>query len=307
MKKNLYLLLAAIVTLVSCTQKCITGRISVSGGASLYYEEKGSGTPLILLHGHSLDIRMWDFQFDEFARYYRTIRFDFRGYGKSSEQTECFQFTHMDDLLTLMDSLHISKAHIVGLSMGSFIAGDLLAIHPERVLSCVMASGGIRLSKGPSEPMDSTESAQRDIEIAALKAKGVDVMKREWLDGLVAGGGSRRESIREPLRRMIGDWSAWQPLHKEVRLIWGKDAWRSLKAKCPEVPVLMITGGEGRKENKPYHPRELDYLPNGHAIVVPDCGHMLNMEQPEAFNEMVLDFCSGTSCFLNHINKSDIN
>ena len=75
----------------------------------------------------------------------------------------------MDDVLTLMDSLRIEKAHVVGLSMGSFVAGDLLAIHPERLLSCVMASGGIHPSKGPSEPMTAEESAKRDVEIGAQR------------------------------------------------------------------------------------------------------------------------------------------
>ena len=187
-----------------------SGFIPVSGGGSLYYEEMGNGEPLILLHGHSLDRRMWDAQFASFARHYRTVRFDFRGYGRSSKQSETFPFTHLGDLLTLMDSLRIEQAHIVGLSMGAFVAGDMLAMNPERMLSCVMASGGIRSVKGPHEPMDSLESAQRDREIALLKRKGVENMKREWLETLVSGGGTRREEIREPLRRMIDAWDAWQ-------------------------------------------------------------------------------------------------
>ena len=63
---------------------------------------------------------MWDEQFAEFAKEYRVIRYDLRGYGASSSQTEDYQFTHVQDLVTLMDSLHIRKAHIVGLSLGGF-------------------------------------------------------------------------------------------------------------------------------------------------------------------------------------------
>ena len=128
----------------SCTNQANMGYVPVSGEGKIYYEEKGEGEPLILLHGHSLDTRMWDLQFDEFARHYRTIRMDFRGYGRSSKQTETFQFTHLDDLLAVMDYLKIEKAHIVGLSMGAFVAGDMVAMAPHRMLSCVMASGGIR-------------------------------------------------------------------------------------------------------------------------------------------------------------------
>lgn len=276
----------------SCTDQANMGYVPVSGEGKIYYEEKGEGEPLILLHGHSLDTRMWDLQFDEFARHYRTIRMDFRGYGRSSKQTETFQFTHLDDLLAVMDYLKIEKAHIVGLSMGAFVAGDMVAMAPHRMLSCVMASGGIRSVQGPSAPMGAEESARRDKEIAELKAKGIDVYKREWLEALISDGGSRREEMREPLWQMINDWDAWQPLHKEVRMFWAREAWKRLEETCPSVPTLMLRG-DAKGEGKPYSPKELKYLPNGTALLLPDCGHMMNMEQPETFNRAVLKFLDG--------------
>ena len=256
-KSGLFMtLMLGVLFLSSCAGKQDSGYVPTSGGASLYYEMKGAGPEtLIFLHGHSLDTRMWDAQFDVFAKKYRCIRMDFRGYGRSSEQSEDFQFTHMDDVLTLMDSLRIEKAHVVGLSMGSFVAGDLLAIHPERLLSCVMASGGIHPSKGPSEPMTAEESAKREVEIAALKEKGVDQMKEEWLEMLVSGGGSRRESIREPLRAMIADWSAWQSLHKEVRLLMGRDAW---KVFMDAARIQGVFYAEVRDRTLPLY--DIDYL-----------------------------------------------
>lgn len=66
---------------------------------------------------------------------YHVIRYDLRGYGISSSQTEDYQFMHVEDLVTLMDSLHIKKAHIVGLSLGGFITADMLAYFPDRMLS----------------------------------------------------------------------------------------------------------------------------------------------------------------------------
>ena len=276
----------------SCTNQANMGYVPVSGEGKIYYEEKGEGEPLILLHGHSLDTRMWDLQFDEFARHYRTIRMDFRGYGRSSKQTETFQFTHLDDLLAVMDYLKIEKAHIVGLSMGAFVAGDMVAMAPHRMLSCVMASGGIRSVQGPSAPMGAEESARRDKEIAELKAKGIDVYKREWLETLISDGGSRREEMRKPLWQMINDWDAWQPLHKEVRMFWAREAWKRLEETCPSVPTLMLRG-DAKGEGKPYSPKELKYLPNGTALLLPDCGHMMNMEQPETFNRAVLKFLDG--------------
>ena len=266
-----------------------SGFVGVSDGGRLYYEERGKGEPMLLLHGHSLDHRMWDGQWKPLSKHYRVLRIDFRGYGRSSEQREDLQMTHVDDVVALMDSLHIPKAHVVGLSMGAFVAGDMLAMYPERMLSCVMASGGIRNSKGPSEPMDSAESSRRDEEIAALRVKGVERMKEEWLEQLMATGGTRRQRIRRPLARMIRDWTAWQPLHKEVRLFYGREAWQRLKERRPDVPTLFLRGANELK-GKRSNPAEMQYLSRASFQAIDDCGHMLNMEQPDAFNHAVLQF-----------------
>lgn len=281
----------AVVVATMLLSGCASQRgyyIGVQGGGMVYYEERGTGEPLILLHGHSLDRRMWDTQWRDFFAHYRTIRLDFRGYGLSSAMHEDLQTTHADDVLRLMDSLKIDRAHVVGLSMGAFVAGDLLAMHPERLLSCVLCSGGIRQSKGPSEPMDSAEISKRRNEIAALRERGIDSMKREWTEQLISGGGSQRESMRRPLRRMISQWTAWQPLHLEPRLFYAKEAWAALRSKAPvSVPLLVL---RGETEGKTSRARELDYVVEGEQIILLDCGHMMNMEQPRQFNATVLSF-----------------
>ena len=267
-----------------------TGFVGVSGGGQVYYEEHGKGQPMVLLHGHSLDRRMWDEQWKPLSHHFHLIRLDFRGYGLSSEQREDMPMTHASDVVTLLDSLHLKKAHVVGLSMGAFVAGDLLAMYPERLLSCTMVSGGIRNSKGPGEPMDSAESHKRDKEIAALREKGIDKMKEEWIEALMKSGGSQRERMRKPLTRMIEEWTAWQPLHKEVRLFYGKEAWQRLKKRGKvDVPTLCIRGANELK-GKRGEPAELKYTNNGRFIVIEDCGHMLNMERPKEFNQAILDF-----------------
>ena len=100
-----------------------------------------------------------------------------------------------------------------------------------------------------------------------------------------------RLQVRKPLWQMIQDWDAWQPLHKEVRVVAGKDAFRQLKTRKPDVPVLIVEGkSPGNKF--PEHPEILDYLPNGRMLVLEDCGHMMNMERPEEFNKALREFIS---------------
>lgn len=165
----------------------------------------------------------------------------------------------------------------------------MLGWFPERMASAFLASGNIRKSKGPSQPMTKEEALKRDEEIAALKVKGVDVMKREWFEGLMSSGGTRKERMRQPLWEMIDDWDAWQPLHKEVRVIAGLDAYEAIKKNHPTVPTLIV---EGKSPNNRYsnQPEILKYLPNGKLKVLEDCGHMLNMEQPKAFNAALREF-----------------
>ncbi|WP_455591558.1 alpha/beta fold hydrolase [Bacteroides sp.] len=285
---NLSAILSVLITLLMQNPVLEQGYIDVPRG-TLYYEEQGSGEPVILIHGHSLDLRMWDQQFDVLAQHFRVIRYDMRGYGKSSSQIENFQFTHAEDLVILMDSLHIDKAHLVGLSLGGEVGADMLGWFPERVKTAVLASGNARLSAGPSRPMSAAEHRRYDEKIARNKAMGVDVLKRRWCNKLIAMGGTQSGRMREPLWTMIKEWDAWQSFHKEVRTVAAMDAFVQLKKNRPCIPVLILEGHAPGNWYSP-HPEILNYLPNGRLKVMNDCGHMLNMERPEEFNKIVMDF-----------------
>ena len=291
---NLFIKLLLLLGIALCNTHCAAvapesqeGYVSVSHGGRMYYQEQGKGEVVLLLHGHSLDHRMWEPQVPALVAKYRVICPDFRGYGRSSEQSETQQFTHVDDIITLMDSLHVAQAHVVGLSMGAFVAGDMLAMYPDRMLSCVLASGGIRNTPGPHTPMDEAEKAQRDKEIAALKVQGIEQYKREWIEILMKSGGTNREAMRPALTQMVNDWTAWQPLHKEVRLFYAREAMDTLIRRRPEVPTLILSG---KNDYSGRQPSMLQYLPHGQHQVLPNCGHMMNMDQPEAFNKVLLEF-----------------
>ena len=288
MKRNTFFLAAATVLLASCSTqpKIESGYIPVSQGGQIYYESVGEGTPVILLHGHTLDLRMWDPQVKPLLEAgYRVIRPEMRGYGHSSKQQPGQQFTHLDDMMTVMDSLHIAKAHVVGLSMGSFVASEMVAMHSDRLLTATLASGNIRNMPGPSTPFDSLELARKDSVIAQNLAQGIDKWKEEWIGKLVSGGGSNREAIRESVAQQVNDWDAWQLVNREMRNYYGYEAWDTLKARQPEIPVLILSG---EKEGKGKNPM-LKYLPNSRQVIIPDCGHMSNMEKPEEFTQLILE------------------
>ena len=267
------------------------GYITTKDGAKLYYEEKGKGAPLILIHGHSFDHQMWDKQFEVFAKKYRVIRYDLRGYGRSSMFREGEPFMHQQDLLELMDTLKIKKAHLLGLSLGGFIATDFLALHQDRMLSATTASGDIFNVPGPDEPWTPTAISKRREEIKAYQKQGIDFNKRKWFDALTIRNGEVLENIRRPVWDAIYKWDAWQPLHIEPRLLLGLSVIPKLKILDLKVPVLILTGDAD--VNRPNQLMKL--LPRAKQEFVKNAGHMSNLENPDDFNQKVLNFLASVN------------
>src|SRR5579863_7232846 len=107
-------------------------------GGRLFYEVRGEGTPVVLLHAALCDRRMWDDSFDRFAARFRTVRYDARGFGRSSRVEG--DYSDAEDLATLLDHLGLPRAALVGTGYGARIALDLAALAPERVDRQVLVS-----------------------------------------------------------------------------------------------------------------------------------------------------------------------
>lgn len=111
------------------------------GDIETNYQEQGIGTPLILIHGLNSDISGWIFVMPEFAKYYRTITIDVRGHGESGKPDIPYSIKMFsDDLYEFCKILKISKAHILGLSMGGAIAQQFALQHPEIIRSLILVS-----------------------------------------------------------------------------------------------------------------------------------------------------------------------
>ncbi len=189
-----------------------------ANGADIAWEAAGSGPPVILIHGHSFDRRMWGPQFAQLSKKYRVIRYDIRGYGLSDMPVEGQSFLHADDVVALMDALKIPRANVVGLSLGAYIVADLLALHPDRLLTATMASGAV--FNGPaSHELGPQERALRLKEIESLRMNGVEKLKVSWRENLLRE--VKDQDTRALVTAMIADWSAWQPLHIEPPFLLG--------------------------------------------------------------------------------------
>ena len=137
-KENITLASEAQAAANPAKPSTITGKAPING-ADLYYEIKGNGSPIILIHGTALDRRMWDDQFDRFAKKYKVIRYDLRGHGKSTDPVTGVPYSHVQDLNVLMEYLKCDKAALVGLSSGGKVAIAFTLTHPEKVAALVAA------------------------------------------------------------------------------------------------------------------------------------------------------------------------
>lgn len=273
----------------------VQGRV-VADYSTLYYEELGAGEAVVLIHDHALSHLMWESQFYALSRHFRTIRYDLRGYGESSSQVEYLHFTHAEDLVALLDALNLPKVHLIGVGMGGAVATDMLAEHPERVLSAVLVSGNLVKIPGPSEPLLPAGSSKKDLKTVQPNETNKEKIRQKRLNELLKTAGSRREDIREPLSEMIRAWDVWQAFHKEARLLGGCDTYEALKEKRPPVRVLVVEG-QAKRNPRSDATEILGLLPSSRFVRLEDAGHLLTMEQPEAFNQLVLEFLPSTASY----------
>src|SRR5262245_53537750 len=144
-------------------------------GTRLYYEVAGSGHPLVLIHGMSLDTRMWEDQFEPLAHHYQVVCYDACGFGKSVLPTEG-SYVHTDDLQALLAYLDITHAFILGLSMGGSIAIDFAMAYPEATDALMPVDS--RLSGWRPDP--EYAAFQQAVRLRAREA-GIQAARDVWL------------------------------------------------------------------------------------------------------------------------------
>ena len=172
-------------------------------GGSLHFETAGAGDAVLFLHGGFGDRRMWDDAFNALSDRYHVVRFDLRGYGKSSSPTA--PYSPAEDIVHLLDHLQIARAHVVGNSMGGTLALDFALLHPDRVERLVL------VACGPSGfPQSAADHRQFDAELQGMRAvwqeasqKGPDRGVELWLAHPMVAVTSRLPATSGRLRTMV--------------------------------------------------------------------------------------------------------
>jgi pimeloyl-ACP methyl ester carboxylesterase len=260
-----------------------TGFLDHNGG-QLYWEAAGAGSPVVLIHGITLDRRMWDDQFSVLAQHHRVIRYDARGYGKSSPPSGPYR--PYEDLAALLDAHEIARAALVGEAMGGGIAINLALDQPERVERLVLISGVV--NGRPWSPA-SAEALQRPRRTAS--EQGLDAAKEEWLHTGFFAPAREHPGVAARLQTMVGEWSGWGWLNPNPLVSLQPSAWSRLAEL--QMPLLYILGERDVSDFHEIADRLTREAPQARCLVVPGVGILSNMEAPDMVNRALLEFLDG--------------
>jgi pimeloyl-ACP methyl ester carboxylesterase len=255
------------------------------GQSEIYFELAGSGEPtIVLLHGGMLDRRMWDGQFELLARTHRVLRYDASAHGNSTLPPDVYW--DFADLRELMNRLEIERAVLVGLSLGGKTAIDLALENPERVEAIVAVSTGLSGYRFTSD----FYLEQRDVMIQAWRAGEFDAVveafQRCWTDGPNRAPEDVDPEVRENVRIMARNGLEHA---MEGRLI---DPPAIERLDELELPMLLIVGELDMPGIHEIADMIVDSNPNAELVEIPGVAHMVNLEAPERFNELLLGYLS---------------
>jgi pimeloyl-ACP methyl ester carboxylesterase len=244
----------------------------------------GNGPALVMIPGGLLDHRMWDDQFDEFAKQYRVIRYDVRGHGLSKGVPGAYRDDR--DLAGLLKHLGLERAHIMGLSNGGRIAIDFALEYPEMTRSVVAVGPGLSgyqfSGEGFSEDMAAMGPAIRRGDLD----KAVEHFQRSWTDGT-----RKTEQVDAGVRERVRRMARWgiEPGRSLAQVRW-PDPPAAGRLREIKAPTLCVVGDRDMPDVMMIVNQIVAQVPGAKKVVFKGAAHMVNMEQPAEFNRTVLEF-----------------
>jgi pimeloyl-ACP methyl ester carboxylesterase len=260
----------------------------VSDGARFTYLEQGSGTPLVLLHGIGSAARSWRHQLRGLGRAYRVIAWDAPGYGGSSPlpQQRPDAGDYADALEKLLCALNVERFHLVGHSLGCVIAARYARLRPERLLSLTLASVATGHARLPAEERARLREARLG-DLAALGPRGMAEKRGPRLLG--------PHAAEDAIRAVIDTMAMLHPhgYAQAVHMLSAADTLDDLRALPPSLRAQIIYGDADVITPPAQNQSIARELPQAQAHVLSGAGHALYLEQPGAFNALLMAFLEG--------------
>jgi pimeloyl-ACP methyl ester carboxylesterase len=253
-------------------------------GARIHYERSGSGFPVIFLHAGIADSRMWEPQVAAFAEHFDVVRPEERGFGES--ELPAMRWSAVADLLQIMDALGLKPAHLVGCSMGASLAIDFALDHPERVSKLVLVGPGISGANFGKKYPDLWADVKAADDAGDLVALNEAEMKL-----FLAGPRRSVEAIEKRLRDLFLDMNATS-MKSDFDAAPHDEIDPPAVERLGEIsaPALVVVGDEDVPPVLDATEMLIEKVRGARKAVIRDAAHLPNLEHPEEFNRVVLDF-----------------
>lgn len=253
-------------------------------GYRMNYRQSGNGLPLLLIHGYPLNSRLWEPQLEGLADVAHLIAPDLRGHGDSESVPGPYSMDLLaDDCAALLDALNINTPVIVnGLSMGGYIAMAFARRYPERL-------AGLVLTATRSGADSEAGKTARDQAASQAREQGVNAIVEAMLPKLLApeNFNSRPDLVKE-LRAIMSNTSLEGVLGDLEGMKTRPDSTASLAQ--VRVPARILHGADDQIIDKIEARMMVSALPHAGLMIIPESGHLPNLEQPETYNEMLQEF-----------------
>lgn len=245
----------------------------------------GAGDPLVFLHGIGGNRSNWSGQLDALSDQFRCVAFDFRGYGDSEDGPNTLDFfDFVDDVRHVLEANKISRCHLFGLSMGGLVAQAYYVRHPANVFSL----GLIGCRPGSSPVFENSKAFAEERTRPLEQANNPEALADSLLPRLLGPSVSatERETIRQSLARIRPD-SYRRVLSARLSIA------PFLELGDIRVPTLVMAGTHDQVAPMTQMEQMAAAIPNSILRVIPDAGHLMNIERPDLFNRHVRDFLTG--------------
>jgi len=257
-------------------------------GARLAYQVTGSGQAVVLVHGFGLDMRMWDEQASHLAARFQVVRYDARGFGASGPFDPAVGYTHAEDLLALLDHLGIQKAALAGLSFGGRVVTQAALSAPDRVTGLALLGSVL-----DGVPWDSGSAAASERAARQAQDRGLLAGRAAWLAHPLFAEARRQPRLGRQLAAMVTGYPGQHWTGRDPHGQAEPDPIDTLEQLT--VPVLVLVGEHDVPCFKEMSAVLARRIPGARHHVVPGAGHMVNMEQPAAVNELLVGFLAQLS------------
>jgi pimeloyl-ACP methyl ester carboxylesterase len=250
-------------------------------GAKIYWDEQGSGEPLLLIMGLSYPSYMWHRSRPVLAQTYRTIALDNRGVGQSDVPPGVYSIALMaSDAAAVLDAAKAQRAHVFGVSMGGMIAQEFALQYPNRVRSLIL---GCTAAGGPH----AVQAQPKVLEILMRQGMTPEEAKEAILP-FIYDSGTPRERIDEDMAIRMKWYPTPQGYRSQLQGIIGWEAYsRIVQITAP----TMVIHGETDRLIPPANGRLIsERIPHARLVLIPSAGHIFETDQPAAAKQAILGF-----------------